>query len=40
MSREKKVKLVSNMLVILCGENNSNVGSSAPWLIEGMNKYH
>ena len=42
MSREKKAKLVSNMLVILCGEsqNNSNVGSSAPRLIEGMNKYH
>ena len=42
MSREKKAKLVSNMLVILCGEsqNNSNVGSSAPRLIEGMNKSH
>ena len=42
MSREKKAKLVSNMLVILCGEsqNNSNVGSSAPRLMEGMNKYH
>jgi hypothetical protein len=42
MSREKKAKLVSNMLVILCGEsqNNSNVSSSAPRLIEGMNKYH
>jgi hypothetical protein len=42
MSREKKAKLVSNMLVILCGEsqNNSNVGSSAPRLTEGMNKYH
>ena len=42
MSREKKAKLVSNMLVILCGEsqNNSNVGSSAPRLMEGVNKYH
>ena len=42
MSREKKAKLVSNMLVILCGEsqNNSNVGSSAPRLMEGINKYH
>ena len=42
MSREKKAKLVSNMLVILCGEsqNNSNVGSSAPRLMEGFNKYH
>jgi hypothetical protein len=42
MSREKKAKLVSNMLVSLCGEsqNNSNVGSSAPRLMEGMNKYH
>ena len=42
MSREKKAKFVSNMLVILCGEsqNNSNVGSSAPRLMEGMNKYH
>ena len=41
MSREKKAKLVSNMLVVLCGEsqNNSNVGSSAPRLAEGFNKY-
>ena len=42
MSREKKAKLVSNMLVILCGEsqNNANVGSSAPRLMEGYGKYH
>ena len=42
MSREKKAKLVSNMLVILCGEsqNNSNVSSSAPRLLEGFKKYH
>ena len=42
MSREKKAKLVSNMLVILCGEsqNNANAGSSAPRLMEGFNKYH
>ena len=42
MSREKKAKLVSNMLVVLCGEapNNANVGSSAHRLIEGHNKYH
>ena len=42
MSREKKAKLVSNMLVILCGEsqNNANVGSSAPRLVEGFHKYH
>ena len=42
MSREKKAKLVSNMLVILCGEspNNSNVGSSATRLMEGYHKYH
>ena len=42
MSREKKAKLVSNMLVILCGEsqNNVNVGSSAPRLMEGYYKYN
>ena len=42
MSREKKAKLVSNMLVILCGEsqNNANVGSSSTRLMEGINKYH
>ena len=42
MSREKKAKLVSNMLVVLCGESqtNTNVNSSAPRLIEGYNKYH
>ena len=42
MSREKKAKLVCNMLVILCGESqsNSNVGSSATRLVEGINKYH
>ena len=41
MSREKKVKLVSNMLVILCGESqtNTNVGSSATRLMEGPKKY-
>ena len=41
MSREKKVKLVSNMLVILCGESqtNTNVGSSAKRLMEGPKKY-
>ena len=41
MSREKKAKLVSNMLVVLCGEsqNTSNVGSSASRLMEGINKY-
>ena len=42
MSREKKAKLVCNMLVILCGESqsNSNVNSSATRLVEGINKYH
>ena len=42
MSREKKAKLVCNMLVILCGESqsNTNVSSSATRLIEGINKYH
>ena len=42
MSREKKAKLVSNLLVVLCGEsqNNSNIGSSATRLMEGYNKYH
>ena len=42
MSREKKAKLVTNMLVILCGESQSNVnvGSSATRLMEGMYKYH
>ena len=41
MSREKKAKLVSNMLVVLCGEsqNNTSVGSSSHRLIEGPNKY-
>ena len=41
MSREKKAKLVSNMLVVLCGESqtNTNVGSSAPRLMEGYKKY-
>ena len=41
MSREKKVKLVSNMLVILCGESqtNTNVGSNATRLMEGPKKY-
>jgi hypothetical protein len=41
MSREKKAKLVSNMLVVLCGEsqNTSNVGSSASRLTEGIYKY-
>ena len=42
MSREKKAKLVCNMLVILCGEsqNNTNVNSSGTRLYEGFNKYH
>ena len=42
MSREKKAKLVCNMLVILCGESQSgtNVGSSKTRLVEGFNKYH
>ena len=42
MSREKKAKLVCNMLVILCGESqsNNNVNSSATRLVEGINKYH
>ena len=42
MSREKKAKLVCNMLVILCGESqsNTNVGSSATRLTEGFHKYH
>jgi hypothetical protein len=41
MSREKKAKLVSNMLVVLCGEsqNTSNVSSSASRLTEGIYKY-
>jgi len=41
MSREKKAKLVCNMLVILCGESqtNNNVSSSAPRLYEGFGKY-
>ena len=41
MSREKKAKLVCNMLVILCGESqsNTNVSSSATRLVEGFNKY-
>ena len=42
MSREKKAKLVSNMLVVLCGENQgSSAGhsTSAPRLAEGFNKY-
>ena len=42
MSREKKAKLVCNMLVVLCGESqtNTNVSSSAPRLMEGYYKYH
>ena len=42
MSREKRAKLVCNMLVILCGESqsSSNAGSSATRLVEGINKYH
>ena len=42
MSREKKAKLVSNMLVILCGEsqNNANTGSSSTRLKEGFSKYN
>ena len=42
MSREKKAKLVCNMLVILCGESQSstNISSSKSRLVEGFNKYH
>ena len=42
MSREKKAKLVCNMLVILCGESqtNTNISSSKSRLVEGFNKYH
>ena len=41
MSREKKAKLVCNMLVILCGEsqNSTNISSSKTRLVEGFNKY-
>ena len=42
MSREKKAKLVSNMLVVLCGDSQASSGthtSSAPRLAEGFNKY-
>ena len=42
MNREKRAKLVCNMLVILCGESqtNTNVSSSATRLVEGIHKYH
>ena len=42
MSREEKAKLVCNMIVILCGESqsNTNISSSATRLTEGFNKYH
>ena len=41
LSREKKAKLVSNMLVVLCGENQGGAehSTSAPRLAEGFNKY-
>ena len=42
LPREKKAKLVSNMLVVLCGENQGSSGghsTSAPRLAEGFNKY-
>ena len=42
LPREKKAKLASNMLVVLCGENQgSSAGhsTSAPRLAEGFNKY-
>ena len=42
MDREKKAKLVSNMLVVLCGDSQASSGghsSSAPRLAEGFNKY-
>ena len=46
MNREKKVQLVSNLMVILCGESQqgggnapSNSSSSAPRLQEGIHKY-
>ena len=42
MNREKKAKLVSNMLVVLCGDSQASSGghsSSAPRLAEGFNKY-
>ena len=42
MDRDKKAKLVSNMLVVLCGDSQASSGghsSSAPRLAEGFNKY-
>ena len=40
MSRERKAKLVTNMLVVLCGESqNTATSASPPGLIEGANKY-
>ena len=44
MSREKKVQLVSNLMVVLCGEsqqggNGPSNSSSAPRLQEGIHKY-
>ena len=42
MNREKKAKLVSNMLVVLCGDSQASSGghtTSAPRLAEGFNKY-
>ena len=42
LPREKKAKLVSNMLVVLCGDNQSSTTThygSAPRLLEGFNKY-
>ena len=42
MDREKKAKLVSNMLVVLCGDSQASSGghtTSAPRLAEGFNKY-
>ena len=43
MNREKKVQLVSNLMVILCGESqqggNAPTNSSGPRLPEGIHKY-
>ena len=42
LPREKKAKLVSNLLVVLCGDNqssNTTHSGSAPRLLEGFNKY-
>ena len=42
LNREKKVKLISNLMVVLCGESQQgggSVSSSRTRLIEGINKY-